>query len=188
MINAAKFQLNSACRLQSSLLIFLITSLISCGKFDDFYHVTKGINAPDTVVINKEFDFNISLKNETNAKIKLTIDKNVLKSIQFLPYWKCDDKLVIDDVPNPKSVDQDFETIYLEQGDSLNYTLTGQLSESSNENLTFSVKGYDRTFVMLKPTCKIFMMSLGGMWLPGDGPFGDAMEGYNFTKEIVIIE
>jgi hypothetical protein len=188
MIFILSLLLNFANYIRFSFFIFLTIALISCGKSDDFYNVTKDIFAPDTIVLNKGFDFKVVLKNETSEKIKLTIDKNVLKSIQFTPYWTCDGKLIISQVPNPKSVDQDFETIYLNHGDSLNYTLTGQLLKSNIENLIFSIKGYDRTFILLKPTCDKFIMSLGGMWLPGDGPFGDAMEGYNFSKEIIIVE
>ena len=162
--------------------------MISCGEPDNFYGITKTIQTPDAVTVDKEFEFRLTLKNETDKKIKLTIDKNVAKSVQFLPDWTCDSDWVIHKVPNPKSLDNNFETFNLNKGDSLTFKLTGQLSTFGTDSLKFSVKGIDRIFKMKRPKCQKFVMSLGGMWLPGHSYFADAMEGYNFRQDLMIRE
>lgn len=171
------------------LILGLLTIMLtSCGESDNFYDVSKIIIAPDTVTIDKEFNFKLILRNETDKKIKLTIDTQVTKSIQFIPDWKCDGDLIVDRVPNPISQDNDFKIYNLDIGDSLVYELKGQLSHMGSDSLKFSILGYDRVFRVEKPKCKNFVMSLNGMWLPGDfNPF-DAMEGYNFGKRIEIRE
>ncbi len=171
------------------LLIFglLTIILVSCGEPDNFYDVTKIIQTPDTVTVDKEFEFRLTLKNNTDKKIKLTIDKNVAKSVQFFPDWTCDSDLIIHEVPNPKSQDNDYETFNLNKGDSLTYTLTGQLSTFGTDGLKFTVKGYDRTFTMKRPKCQKFAMSLRGMWIPGHAYFADAMENYDFRGRELIV-
>jgi hypothetical protein len=170
------------------ILGLLITSLNSCGELDNFDVVTKIIEAPDTVTINKAFDFRLILRNDTGKQIKLTIDKDVLKSIQFLPDWRCDDEYVVDRVPNPKSVDNNFTVHYLKPNESLTYNLQGHLSTYSSDSLKFTIAGYDRAFRLRKQECKRFTMTLGGMWLPGDFNPLDAMEDYNFGQQIEIRE
>jgi hypothetical protein len=175
---------------QMRLLILglLTTILTSCGESDNFYDVSKIITAPDTVTINKEFDFKLILRNETDKRIKLTIDNQVTKSIQFLPDWRCDGDLLVDRVPNPTSSDNNYEIYHLDKGDSIVYELKGLLSNLGMDSLKFSVQSYDRVFKMKKPKCRQFVMSFNGMWLPGDFNPLDAMEGYNFGKEILIRE
>ena len=162
--------------------------LTSCGQADNFDVVTKIIEAPDTVTINKEFDFRLTLRNDTDGQIKLTIDKNVLKSIQFLPDWRCGNEHVVHRVPNPTSVDNNYETHYLNKNDSLTYNFKGQLSIDNSDSLKFIIVDYDRIFRLKRAECKKLTMSLDGMWLPGDFNPLDAMEGYNFGQQIEIRE
>jgi hypothetical protein len=171
------------------LLFGLLTIILtSCGEPDNFDVVTKSIEAPDTVTINEEFDFRLTLKNSTDKRIKLTIDKDVLKSIQFLPDWSCDNEYVVHRVPNPESVDNDYEIHYLNKNDSLIYDFKGRLSADNSDSLKFTVKNYDRVFRLKRQECERLTMTLGGMWLPGDFNPLDAMEGYNFGRQIEIRE
>jgi hypothetical protein len=85
-------------------------------------------------------------------------------------------------------MDNDFQIHYLNKDDSLTYNLKGRLTNHGTDSLEFSIVDYDRVFRFKKPKCNIFEMTLGGMWLPGDGPVGDSMEGYNFGQKIEIRE
>jgi hypothetical protein len=171
------------------LLIFGLLTIIltSCGS-DNFDVVTKIIHVPDTVTTNQEFNFRLTLRNDSDKQIKLTIDKDVLKSIQFLPDWRCDGEYVVHQVPNPESVDNDYEVHYLSKNDSLTYNFKGRLSSSNSDSLEFVIEGYDRIFKLKGQDCKSFTMHLGGMWLPGDFNPLDAMENYNFVQQIEIRE
>ena len=48
------------------------------------------------------------------------------------------------------------------------------------------IKGYDRIYKIERTTCNNLTINFGGMWNPGDNTFGDSMEGYNFTKRILV--
>ncbi len=168
------------------ILGLLAIILTSCGQADNFDVVTKIIETPDTVRINKEFDFRLTLRNDTDRQIKLTIDKNVLKSIQFLPDWRCENEYVVHRVPNPRPVDNDYEIYYLNKNDSLSYNFRGGLFADNSDTLKFIIVDYDRIFKLKKTECKEFTMDLNGMWLPGDTNPLDAMEGYNFRRQIEI--
>jgi len=171
-------------------LIFglLIIIFTCCGPRDKFDVVTKIIHAPDTMTINKDFGFQLTLRNDSDEPIKLTIDKDVLKSLQFLPDWRCDGQYVVHRVPNPESVDNDYETHYLNKSDSLTYDFTGLLSLDDSDSLKFTIAHYDRVFKLKRQDCNTFTLTLSGMWLPGDtGPL-DPMENYNFGQQIEIRE
>lgn len=170
------------------ILALLAIILTSCREADNFYDVSKFITAPDSVTIDEEFDFKLILRNETDKRIKLTIGNQISKSVQFLPDWRCDGDLLVDRVANPTSQGNDFKVYNLDKGDSLVYALKGQVSHMGSDSLKFSIRGYDTIFRMEKPKCKNFVMSLDGMWIPGNGPITDAMEGYNFGQKIKIRE
>ena len=168
---------------------FLAMLLTSCGESDNFHDVTKIINAPDSVTLDKEFDFRLILRNDNDKKIKLTIDRDVTRSIQFHPNWTCDNDLIVHKVPNPKSKGNDFQIHYLSKNDSLTYNLKGRLIKHGADSLEFTIVDYGRAFRFRRPKkCNDFEMTLGGMWLPGNGSFGDSMEGYNFGQKIGIRE
>jgi len=179
---------NFAGQMRLQVLGLLIIILTSCRESDNFYDVTKIIDAPDTVTLDREFDFRVTLRNDTYSKINLTIDKDVAKSIFFLPHWTCDNVLLVYKVPNPKSVDNDFQIHYLDKEKSLTFNLKGRLARYGTDSLKFTVVGSERVFRLRRPKCNNFEMTLGGMWLPGNGPLGDSMEGYYFKQDIKIRE
>jgi hypothetical protein len=167
-------------------VITVLCSLTSC-KTDNFYDVTKIIISPDKVEINKPFAFEAILINHTNKQIRLTLDKDITKSMFFSPRWYCEGEPLRVRTPNPKNQSHNFYTTYLQPNDSIAFKLTAQLESFSNDDsLKFKIQGYEKDFRLVNPKCDNFKVNLEGMWLPGDGPFADAMEGYWFKKEIEI--
>lgn len=168
------------------ILIFALLGLISC-KTDDFYNVTKTVKAPEIIEIDTPFKFNLILTNNTKKPLPLTLDKEITKSIQFLPNWYCGDRYLIDETPNPKSKNHDYYSVELKPNDSLVFDLVAELRSYSNgDSLLLSIDDYEKNFKLAHPRCEHFYLNFGGMWIPGNGPFGDSMEGYNFKTNIKI--
>jgi hypothetical protein len=104
-----------------------------------------------------------------------------------MPNWYCGQGRLIDRTPNPKNQLHDFYTIYSQPKDSISFTLTGRImSFSNNDSLKLAIESYEKDFRLAHPKCDNFKVNLEGMWIPGDGPLADAMEGYGFKKEIEI--
>lgn len=169
-------------RLITILTILLLTS---CGRQDDFYTVTKIIDIQDTIIVNKPFDFRLILCNESLNEMKFTIDDTVQKSISFNLDFRCNDQLLRHDVANPISKKHDYQKYYLKNGDSLVNNLQGVFRQSG-KHIKMEINGYDRIYKIEKTTCNNLTIHFGGMWLPGDFNPLDAMEGYNFSKKIIV--
>lgn len=166
-----------------SLLIILI-GLTSC-QWDNFHDVSKIIEAPGEVELNQSFTFKLKLINETDTLLPLTLDKDITKLLFFRPWWYCGGTSLKSVTLNPKNQHQDFYSIDLKPRDSLIFELTAQMKLfSNNDSLRFSIDGYERDWVLVNPKCDDFYMDFEGMWLPGDGPIGDSMEGYGFSTKI----
>jgi len=167
-------------------VITLVFILTSC-KSDNFYDVTKKINTPHRIKINKPFSFNVVLVNNTVKEVKLTFDKELTKSLYFNPRWYCGKKWVLDRTPNSKSQTHNYYSIQLQPKDSISFRLNALLkSYANNDSLVFVVEGYEKNFKLANPRCSDFKMRLEATWLPGDGPLFDSMEGYDFRKDIKI--
>ncbi len=172
----------------TAVLVAITLGSVSCES-DNFYSVTKRVTAPDRIKINEPFRFEIGLINNTNKPIKLTLDKDVLKSLYFDPCWYCGKDFLVDRTPNPKEQHHDYYEIRLQPKDSISFRLTAQLiSFSNNDSLKFIVDGYEKDFRLANPKCSDFNMRLGGMWIPGNTDFLDSMEGYDFRKKDIEIE
>ena len=166
--------------------LILIIGLTSC-EWDDFHSVSKIIEAPAEVELDQPFNFIVKLKNETDSLLPLTLDKHITKSLHFRPWWYCEDAPIRSKAPNPKNQKQKFYSVNLKPGDSLIFELTAQMKTfSNNDSIRFIIEGYEREFVLAFPNCKDLNMTLEGMWLPGNGPMGDSMEGYDFSTKIKI--
>lgn len=169
-----------------AIIIYIIVGLTSC-KSDDFHSVTKVIEAPDQVQLEEPFTLRLKLINETGSVIPLTLDKDITKSIHFNPDWYCGDDWLQSKTPNPKSQRNDFYSVDLMPGDSLTFALTAQIKTYSNkDSLIFIINDYERDFRVANPECSDFSLSINGMWLPGNGPFADSMEGYDFGTRTKI--
>lgn len=167
------------------ILIVLIVNTACSG--DNFHDVTKIIDAPNQIILNEPFEFSLKLINETDESLQLTIDKEVTKSVQFLPDWYCGSDYLFDITPNPKKNDHDYYMIILEPKDSLIFRLEAELKTYSNQDsLRFVIENYEKDFILRDPECHDFYLNLSGMWLPGNSSFVDAMEGYNFRTKIKI--
>ena len=162
-----------------------ILLLTSCGRQDDFYTVTKIIDIQDTIIVNKPFDFRLIIRNDSLNEMKFTIDDFVQKSVFFNLDFRCNDQFIKYDVENPKSETHDYKKYYLKKGDSLTYQFSGLFSQV-NDKLQMEIKGYERTYSIDKISCDLLTIDFGGMWLPGDFNPLDAMEGYNFRKNIFV--
>ncbi|HSI90489.1 MAG TPA: hypothetical protein VK927_05195 [Adhaeribacter sp.] len=168
------------------LLILIGVFFSSCGRQDDFSSVTKIIDAPDTIQVNKEFPFKLILRNDSINEMKFTINKDVQKSLFFNLFFYCDTSFQASEVPNPRSQNDNFKEYFLKSGDSLTFKLSGILISKPNDSLDFKVKGYERVYKLKNPNCQKFNIDFGGMWLPGASWAFDAMEGYNFRKTIFV--
>lgn len=166
----------------------MIITLTSCGELDNFDVVTKNIVAPDTVRLDKEFTFRLILRNDGDKQIQLTVDKNVGNSIEFLPNWRCDDKLLVPMTSSLIPFDADLQVHYLKKNDSLTFDFTGRLIKNGIDSLVLVISNYDKRFKLKRPNCSELTMSLNGMWLPGDFNPLDAMLDYGFGREIIILE
>lgn len=172
--------------MKMQLLVPLLLLVLTSCEPDNFHEVTKIIYVQDTIIINKPFDFKLILRNDSSSKMKLTIDTNVQKSVFFMLDFLCDGRLLFSNVDNPKTKKHDYKVIYLEPKDSLVYELRGCFMQK-NDTLEMVIDGYDRIYHLNKPVCDDFWIDFRGMWNPGDfNPF-DAMEGYNFRKEFVVV-
>jgi hypothetical protein len=161
-------------------------ALTSC-EIDNFYDVSKSIVMSDTISVNEEFEFSLLLHNKTNEKIRLTLDKEIRKSLYFLPVWYCKERMIHGEYPKPTKIKHDYYIKYLQPKDSISFTLTAKIESFSNgDSLKLIIKGYEKDFRLVNPTCDNFVFIFGGMWIPGDGPFGDSMEGYNFRKTVNV--
>jgi hypothetical protein len=169
-----------------ALVVAAIVSLASCES-DNFYEVTKTIEAPNRIEINKPFVFNAGLVNNTTKLIRLTFDKQITKSLYFDPRWYCGEKLVLDKTPNPINQIHDYYTVHLQPKDSISFRFSARLiSFSNNDSLKFIVDGYEKDFRLINLHCSDFKMRLQAMWVPGDGSFFDSLEGLDFRKDIEI--
>ena len=167
-------------------VIPIIFGLTSC-ETDNFYDVTKKIISSDTIELNKAFEFTVLLINQTDKPIRLTLDKDITKSLFFSPDWYCRNEPLRDRTPNPTNPPHDFYNTYLQPKDSISFRFSAQLmSFSNNDSLQLRIQGYEKDFRLANPKCEDFKVTLEGMWIPGDGPLADAMEGYGFKKEIEI--
>lgn len=171
--------------MRAFITILTITLLISCGRQDDFYDVTKLIYIPDTITIDRPFDFKLVLRNDSLKEMKFTIDDTVQKSVFFNLDFRCNDQFVRDEVKNPKNEKHNYKKYYLKNGDSLVYNLQGIFRQTGKE-LQMEIKGYDRIYRVEKTTCNNLTINFGGMWNPGDFNPLDAMEGYDFNKKITV--
>ena len=174
------------------LLLFSVLTLLiftACEKADDFYPVTKLIRIQDTIKINKPFIFKLVLRNDNKDRIKLTIDNVVQKSLFFNLDFRCGKTMVNSNVENPKFYEKhDYKVHFLEFGDSIEYKLNAVLLSDTSDNLQLKIENYDRVYELRSPNCKRFKVNFYGMWNPGEPYFGDAMEGYGFGKEEIVIE
>ncbi|MBN3519715.1 hypothetical protein JYB62_06840 [Algoriphagus lutimaris] len=168
------------------IIIFAVVGLGSC-KTDEFYNVTKIIEAPEQIQLDKPFKFKLKLVNKTDSVLPLTLDKDITKSIQFLPNWYCGEDLLIDRTPKPANKKHNYYSVNLEPKDSLTFEMTAELKTYSNaDSLLFMIDNYEEDFRLANQNCKDFHLNFGGMWIPGNGPFDDSMEGYNFRTKIRI--
>ncbi|WP_303409493.1 hypothetical protein [Pontibacter sp. BT731] len=159
--------------------------LTSCGKQDDFYSVTKIIYIQDTIFVNEPFDFRLVLRNDSLNKMKFTIDDTVQKSVFFNLFFRCNDQLLRSDVENPNNLKHNYQEYHLKNGDSLSYRLTGILRQVNN-SLQMQIGGYQRIYKIENTPCDRLTIDFGGMWIPGDFNPLDAMQGYNFRKNIFV--
>ncbi|SFG86891.1 hypothetical protein [Pontibacter chinhatensis] len=160
--------------------------LASCGKQDDFYTVTKIVRLQDTITVDQPFEFELVLKNDSLDVTKLTIDKQVQKSLFFNLFFRCDEELLRSEVKNPTSKGHNYEVHYLSKGDSLTYKMRAVLRAFSVDSLALEIEGYERVYRLKKPKCRELKVSFGGMWLPGNSSLFDAMEGYGFGRTIMV--
>lgn len=169
------------------IILLLLIGLNSCESDDNFIDVTKIIETPSEIEIDKPFTFNLKLINETKSNLKLTLDDDITKSIQFMPNWYCNNNLIIDKTPNPKYLEHDYFKVLLKPMDSLKFELKAELKTySNNDSLLFIIDNYEKDFRLYNHNCNNFKLNLTGMWLPGKSSFIDAMEGYNFSTYIKI--
>ena len=169
------------------IILFLLIGLISCESDDNFYDVTKIIEAPREIEIDKPFTFNLKLVNETKSNLKLTLDKDITKSVHFMPNWYCGDNLIFHNTPNPKSLEHNYFKVNLKPNDTLNFELKAILKTlSDTDSLTLSINDYQKDFRLLNQKCTNLVLRLTGMWVPGKSSILDAMEGYNFSADIKI--
>ena len=171
--------------LRQLILILIILSFTSCGKQDDFYSVTKIIDIQDTIYVNEPFDIRLVLRNDSLNWMKFTIDDSVQKSIFFNLFFNCNNQLLKSDVENPKNLKHNYHKYYLKKGDSLSYRLTGILRRENN-HLQMEIGGNERIYRIVDLPCDQLTIDFGGMWIPGDFNSLDAMEGYNFRKNIFV--
>ena len=75
----------------------------------------KIIRIQYTINIDKPFTFKMILKNDIGDEMKLTIDKNVQKSLFFMFHFYCENEMLRSDVANPKGQDHDYEVYYLKK-------------------------------------------------------------------------
>jgi len=175
--------------MKSLIIVLIVVQFLASCRGEDFYEITKVISAPDYIYLDKEFVFDLILRNDSLREMKLTIDYNVLKSVFFNVDFYCDNLLLLDDVENPKSEKHNYREYYLKKGDKLKYSFKAKLSKFNvDSSLQLVIYGYERIYRLKKPNCKMFKMNFAGMWIPGDFNPADSMEGYNFGKEIIIMD
>ena len=145
----------------------------------------KIIDIPDTIHVNEPFDFRLILRNDSLNEMKFTIDDTVQKSVFFSLDFRCKDQFIKYNVENPKHQEHDYQKYYLKSGDSLTYKFSG-LFRKANDKLYMEIKGYERTYSIVKISCDLLLIDFGGMWVPGGFHPFDAMEGSNFRKEIFV--
>ncbi|WP_299989797.1 hypothetical protein [uncultured Pontibacter sp.] len=168
------------------IIIFTLVVLTSC-KSDDFISVTKTIEAPEQIEVNEPFEVKLILTNNTTAHLPLTLDQDITKSIHLMPHWYCGDEYLSDRTPNPKDKIHTYYSVELAPKESLTFDLMAELSVFSNgDSLRLVIDNYEKDFKLANPNCENFNLTLGGMWIPGNGPFGDSMEGYDFKTKIKI--
>ena len=167
------------------IIILTILSFTSCGQQNDFYSVTKLVDIQDTIFVNKPFDFRLILRNDSLNEMKFTIDDTVQKSVFFNLFFSCNDQLLRSDVENPKNINHNYQEYYLKNGDSLSYRLSGILRQVDN-TLQMEIGGYERIYRIENSPWDRLTIEFGGMWIPGNFNPLDAMEGYNFNKNISV--
>ena len=166
--------------------IVLIIGLASC-QTDDFFNVTKIIEVPNTIEVDKPFTLRLKLINETESTLPLTLDRDITKSVQFFPRWYCGDDFMHSKTPNPKKKKNDFYSVNLTPGDSLVFELTAQIKHHADkDSLVLMIEEYEKDFRLATPDCKNLYMDFRGMWIPGNGPLGDSMEGYDFRTKVEV--
>jgi len=146
------------------------------------------MSTPKSIELNTPFKLSLILANYTTKPLQLTLDKEIARSIQFIPNWYCDGILLVDKTFDPNDMEHNYYSLVLEPKDSLTFDLVAEVtSYSGGDSLILKIDNYDEEFKLAKPKCDDFNLELGGMWHPGNGPFGDAMEGYSFRSKVEIV-
>jgi hypothetical protein len=169
------------------LLILSYVLLFTSCHPDNFYEATKIIRIKDTIRINEPFDIGLILRNDSSFNMKFTIDTIVQKSLFFGLFFYCDKRLLTHYVDHPKDQNHKYNTKYLGEGDSLVYNLRACFKRQGN-NLEMVIDGYERVYRVRETDCSSNIIYFGGEWCPGRQYLFDAMEGYNFAKEVVVID
>lgn len=166
--------------------LILLFGLFSC-KEDNFADVTKIIIAPEVIDINKSFEFKLLLINNNTIPLHLTLDEKISKSIQFLPSWYCGKHIQTYNLQSLKIIKNDYYSVDLNPRDTLAFKLNAKLQRHSNgDSLLLVIDNQEVSTVKANPYCSNFYFDFGGMWIPGNGPFADSMEGYSFSTKIKI--
>ncbi len=148
--------------------------------------MTKIIDIQDTIVVNEPFDFRLILRNDSLREMKFTVDDSVLKSVNFSLFFYCGPNILRDEGENPDFwVSHNYKEHYLKSGDSLVYKLRGVLEENG-DSLYLKIDGHDKPRRIENSRCQDMTIHFGGMWHPGDFNPLDAMEGYDFNKNIFV--